>query len=402
MRWRQRKGRTGGRYTDFILVDSLANFVFQNSTRHTLSSHRAFVKIDRRPEEKGKGCFWSFNPEYEIQFSDQWQAALANSRNPAPPRPAPPPRPQQLPAPLAPPNRMPGAYPHPHPPWPPPHHYPSPPVANGVTPPHLMPHSHPPYPPPHLRPPYPPPFPFPGMPGMPPPSGLPHSPPPGAAAITNKNKSPKKPKALGSAFSRAPLIRPGVASPSGGSGKEKGGPFSSTLLVRKGTGGKEKDGENENEEGENEEGKEQVTCSAPSLPQQPMGGMYPPRAYAYGPPRPLPPPHPNRPPPHARLPILLAHLPSDAPPCGPEPVTFYGAKMYLRPEAHTHLTEEDVKRLNELCIGEAFGYLLARSPGAHRPPFPPIPHTMTGSREKTPMVIIKKDEIEATVGEVND
>ena len=242
------------------------------------------------------------------------------------------------------------------------------------------------------------------MPGMPPPPGFLHPQPPGAAAAaaaTNKNRGPKKPKALGSAFSRAPLIRPGIAPPNGGSGKEKDSPFSSVPLVRKGTGGKEKDkdGDSEKEEDEDEEDKEQVTGQAP-LAQSPMGGMYPPRAYAYGPPRPPPPPHPNRPPPHARLPILLAHLPSNAPPCGPEPVTFYGGKMYLRPEAHTHLTEEDMKRLNELCVGEAFGYLLARSTGVHRPPFPPIPPMMTGIKEEMSAVVIKKEEMEATVGEV--
>ena len=391
MRWRRRKGRMGGRYTKLILVDCLTNFESQNSTRHTLSSHRAFVKIDRRPEEKGKGCFWSFNSEYEIQFSDQWQAALANSRNPAPPRAAPPPRPQQHPAPLITPNRMPGVYPPPHPPWLPPHHYSSPPVANGVTPPHLMPHPHPPYPPLHMRPPYPH---FP-LPGMPPPPGFPHPPPPGAAAATNKNKAQKKTKALGSAFSRAPLIRPGIAPPSG---KEKGSPFSSAPLVRKATGGKDEDKDGGSEMEEEDEEREQATIQAPALAQPPMGGMYPPRAYAYGPPRP-PPPHPNRPPPHARLSILLAQLPSDAPPCGPEPVTFYGGKMYLRPEAHTHLTEEDMKQLNELCVGEAFGYLLARCAGIHRPPFPPFPPTVTGVKEKMPSVIIKTDEIEATVGE---
>jgi hypothetical protein len=276
-----------------------------------------------------------------------------------------------------------------------------------------------------MRPPYPP-FHFPGM---PPPPGFPHPPPPGVAASTNKNKAPKKPKALGSAFSRAPLIRPGIAPPSGGggSGKEAESPFSSAPLVRKGTGGKDKDkdkdqdGDSEMEEEDEEEEGEPVTSQAP-------GGMYPPRAYAYGPPRPPPLPHPNpnpnpnRPPPHARLPILLAHLPADAPPCGPEPVTFYDGKMYLRPEAHTHLTEEeDMKRLNELCVGEAFGYLLARSAGIHhhhhhhhRPPlsFPPIippttttttttmtTTTMTGGKEGMPSALIKNEEVETTVGD---
>jgi len=73
--------------------------------------------------------------------------------------------------------------------------------------------------------------------------------------------------------------------------------------------------------------------------------------------------------------------------------------MYLRPEAHAHLTDEDMKRLNELCVGEAFGYLLSRSAGIHRPPFPPIPPMMMGNKERTPAVVIKKDEIEVTVGE---
>jgi hypothetical protein len=243
--------------------------------------------------------------------------------------------------------------------------------------------------------------------GMPPPPGFPHPPPHGTIATPNKNRAPKKSKILGSAFSRAPLIRPGIAPPGGGSGKEKDSLFSSAPLVRRATGGKEKDkdkdgdgdGDGEKDEDEEEEEKEQVTSPAPA-PAQPIGGMYPPRAYAYGPPRPpLPPPHPNRPPPHARLPILLAHLPSDAPPAGPEPVTFYGGKMYLRPEAHMHLTDEDIKRLNELCVGEAFGYLLGRSAGMHRPPFPPIALAMTGSKDKVPAAIIKKDEVEVRVGE---
>ena len=242
---------------------------------------------------------------------------------------------------------------------------------------------------------------------MPPPPGFPHPPPTGAAAVANKNKNkaPKKPKALGSAFSRVPLIRPGIAPPNGGSGKEKDSPFSSTPLVRKGTGGKEKDNDmcSGDEEDEGEEGKDQMTSSqASALAPPAMGGVYPPRAYAYGPPRPppLPPPHPSRPPPHARLPILVAHLPADAPPCAPEPVTFYSGKMYLRPEAHTHLTDEDTRRLNELCVGEAFGYLLARSAGVHRPPFPPMHPMMTGNKEMTPAVAAKKDEIEPAVGEV--
>jgi hypothetical protein len=97
---------------------------------------------------------------------------------------------------------------------------------------------------------------------------------------------------------------------------------------------------------------------------------------------------PPPPPPHARLPILLARLPADAPPCGPEPVTFYDGKMYLRPAAHAHLAAEDLVRLNALCVGEAFGYLLARGAGVgmgvgvHRPLFAPLLPLMTGNKEK--------------------
>ena len=77
--------------------------------------------------------------------------------------------------------------------------------------------------------------------------------------------------------------------------------------------------------------------------------------------------------------------------------------MYLRPEAHTHLTEEHMKQLNELCVGEAFGYLLARSAGIHRPPpflpIPPIPPTPTEGKEKMPSVPIRNDEIGASIEE---
>lgn len=236
---------------------------------------------------------------------------------------------------------------------------------------------------------------------MPPPPGFPHPPPTGAAAAAaNKNKAPKKPKALGSAFSRVPLIRSGIVPPSGGSGKDKDSPFSSAPLVRKGAGGREKENEgcSEEEDGENEEEKGHVPGQAPALAQSPAGGMYPPRAYAYGPPPPLP-PHPNRPPPHARMPILRAHLPADAPPCGPEPVAFYGGKMYLRPEAHAHLTAADMRRLNALCVGEAFGHLLARSAGLRRAPFPPGPPVVAGSEEGVPAGGGGKGELGAAVGE---
>ncbi len=43
----------------------------QSSVRHNLSSNRAFKKVERGPEEKGKGALWSLDPQYEHTFEEQ-------------------------------------------------------------------------------------------------------------------------------------------------------------------------------------------------------------------------------------------------------------------------------------------------------------------------------------------
>ena len=60
-----------------------------------------------------------------------------------------------------------------------------------------------------------------------------------------------------------------------------------------------------------------------------------------------------------------------------------------------YITQEDIKRNNELCIGETFGYLLARSAGIQRPPFPLISPTVTGGKENAFSALTKNGEIEA-------
>lgn len=43
----------------------------QSSVRHNLSSNRAFKKVDRGPDEKGKGALWSVDPLHEHTFEEQ-------------------------------------------------------------------------------------------------------------------------------------------------------------------------------------------------------------------------------------------------------------------------------------------------------------------------------------------
>lgn len=43
----------------------------QSSVRHNLSSNRAFKKLDRGPDEKGKGALWSIDPQHEHLFEEQ-------------------------------------------------------------------------------------------------------------------------------------------------------------------------------------------------------------------------------------------------------------------------------------------------------------------------------------------
>ncbi|GJE84898.1 forkhead box transcription factor [Phanerochaete sordida] len=44
---------------------------WESSVRHNLSSSRAFKKVERGPEEKGKGALWSVDPQYEHTFEEQ-------------------------------------------------------------------------------------------------------------------------------------------------------------------------------------------------------------------------------------------------------------------------------------------------------------------------------------------
>jgi forkhead box protein K len=43
----------------------------QNSVRHNLSSNRAFKKMERCAGERGKGFFWSVDPNFEHMFAEQ-------------------------------------------------------------------------------------------------------------------------------------------------------------------------------------------------------------------------------------------------------------------------------------------------------------------------------------------
>lgn len=52
----------------------------QSSVRHNLSSNRAFKKIDRGPDEKGKGALWSVDPQHEHTFEEQDARKLAEGK----------------------------------------------------------------------------------------------------------------------------------------------------------------------------------------------------------------------------------------------------------------------------------------------------------------------------------
>lgn len=45
--------------------------ISQSSVRHNLSSNRGFKKVERGPEEKGKGALWTVDPQYEHSFEEQ-------------------------------------------------------------------------------------------------------------------------------------------------------------------------------------------------------------------------------------------------------------------------------------------------------------------------------------------
>ncbi|EKM59469.1 uncharacterized protein PHACADRAFT_114271 [Phanerochaete carnosa HHB-10118-sp] len=44
---------------------------WESSVRHNLSSNRAFKKVERGPDEKGKGALWSVDPQFEHTFEEQ-------------------------------------------------------------------------------------------------------------------------------------------------------------------------------------------------------------------------------------------------------------------------------------------------------------------------------------------
>jgi Forkhead domain len=394
---------------------------WENSTRHTLSSHRAFIKIDRKPEERGKGCFWSFDPDFEEQFKDQWRAAESQARNPRvggrPPNPPPPP----------------GSGPNGHAP-PPPGVYPRPPFGqagpgpgwSGVTPPHLM---------PGYRPMVPgaPPGPYTFPPGAPrPPGMLPHPPmhplghplgiPPLLSSGTSplgKARAPKKPKqALGAAFSRAPLIRPGL----GGVPPKGEGTATSSVNGRDAADEAVRRGEHvvrmaaraakDELSGRAPPGTTLVAATGgwgmgafPPQPPPPIGSVngkaksgnlplpamgMPARPSATAkievvlglpPPEALPPAFSQQPPASkeakagssstpedgSKSPDATSTSPAPKPPFQTPiimPMTFFKGTLFLDPSAYPYLDAEDVSKMRELGIGEAMQYLLAKSSGS--------------------------------------
>lgn len=52
----------------------------QSSVRHNLSSSRAFKKVERGPDEKGKGALWSVDPQFEHTFEEQEARKQAEAR----------------------------------------------------------------------------------------------------------------------------------------------------------------------------------------------------------------------------------------------------------------------------------------------------------------------------------
>ncbi|KAI0080708.1 hypothetical protein K474DRAFT_1589165 [Panus rudis PR-1116 ss-1] len=44
---------------------------WESSVRHNLSSNRAFKKLERGPDERGKGALWTVDPEHEHMFEEQ-------------------------------------------------------------------------------------------------------------------------------------------------------------------------------------------------------------------------------------------------------------------------------------------------------------------------------------------
>ncbi|KAI0316981.1 hypothetical protein OF83DRAFT_194074 [Amylostereum chailletii] len=58
------------------LTERSPDFLIQKSVRHNLSSNRAFRKVERSAGERGKGYYWTVEPEYEHTFEEQEARAL--------------------------------------------------------------------------------------------------------------------------------------------------------------------------------------------------------------------------------------------------------------------------------------------------------------------------------------
>ena len=72
--------RTGRCASFFLLEGAYTETTHQSSVRHNLSSNRAFKKIERGPDEKGKGALWSIDPAYEHTFEEQDARKQAEAR----------------------------------------------------------------------------------------------------------------------------------------------------------------------------------------------------------------------------------------------------------------------------------------------------------------------------------
>lgn len=237
-------------------------------------------------------------------------------------------------------------------------HPPPPAPGQGVTPPHLMP-GYRPMPPPHGGPFYP-----------PVPSRLPiihPSPSTSTTTTTSPNASqtkprpPKKPKqALGAAFSRAPLIRPGLG------GVPANPPFSNGPLVRKTP-----------EEKEAENGARLVRMAA-RVAKDEANNRAPPGsalAAATGWYHPLGRHPPSIPAASAKISVVqLATMPTEAtrPPLPPgmpappngEPIGFWEGKLYLNPKSYPQLGEEDVGTLANMTVADIMNYLVGKTADA--------------------------------------
>ena len=305
-----------------------------------------------------------------------------------------------------------------------------------------------------------PPGPYPFPPGVPrPPGMLPHPPvhphphplglppPPPSASALGKARTPKKPKqALGAAFSRAPLIRPGLGGVPAKGGVVNGTGSSSANggevvdeAVRRGEHAVRMAARAAKDElsGRAPPGTTLVAATGgwgmgpfpPPPPPPPMGvangaanggkaaispmGM-PPRPIATAkvaimmnapPPEALPPhfPRPISPGKGAKagpssMPVGDSNPPesTSAPPTqvtddAPKPhflppfmpMTFFKGTLYLDPRAYPYLDKQDVAKMQEMSIGDAMQYLLTRSASSRASLTAPTQPTSPATEEST-------------------